>query len=160
MSDDDEIQHGKNNNASFTDQCESYDQTSGETPQSGNRVVTFIRKALCCNSCQSSQSGQDEAANENLHAKCNPILLGLAIAFSRRPLIVLLITISLAFAITWIGLSEYGLPEFDDPYLVCLQQIETITYLAMVLNTVAFTFCRDLKQDPLPFQIESLRLGT
>lgn len=56
-------------------------------------------------------------AGEVVEVEAPRVLKGLAIIFSRRPFIILLITVIVAFSISWIGLSEYGLPEFDDPYL-------------------------------------------
>lgn len=122
MNDDDEneVQLRNNNNGSAnietsTNICANSYEFTEETFGWRGAFDNFIKCCKCGSQSQSSQNNLDEE-REN---KVNPIIKGLAIAFSRRPLVVLLITVLIAFTITWIGLSEYGLPEFDDPYLVC-----------------------------------------
>jgi hypothetical protein len=38
--------------------------------------------------------------------------------FTRQPVLVLFLTLVLGVTLSWLGLVQNGIPEFDDPYLV------------------------------------------
>lgn len=48
----------------------------------------------------------------------NSLLKCVARVFSKRPFVVLFLTLTFAALLTRFGISEFGFPEFEDPYLV------------------------------------------
>lgn len=136
MNDDEESPEQRrnlNNNGSPTNdafrEIFTDDQTIEYRESKRKSQGIFKRFLGICNCFRCSKNESSHRVSENVRVldteEGNPpemdhplILRGLALAFSRRPLVVLMLTVVIAFSITWIALSEYGLPEFDDPYLV------------------------------------------
>jgi hypothetical protein len=79
---------------------------------------------LCCGPSRN----KEDASNDSVHNDCEirteepknkfSLLLIVSRIFSRRPFLVLFLTLSLAGILCKFGLSAYGFPEFEDPYLV------------------------------------------
>lgn len=120
MEEDEENEAQSRNNNNRSPMHDGFESDSRDVGEQSAPETCWNKFILCVQRRNhKSQSSHTESLNqEEINKKPNPFLRGLVIAFSRRPLVVLLITILLALSGTWLGLTQYGWPEFDDPYLV------------------------------------------
>ncbi|XP_035704640.1 protein dispatched homolog 1 isoform X3 [Folsomia candida] len=82
------------------------------------------KRGCCCSSSDHNSTGNGEEDNEissrivqDKKEKPSPALSFVAKTFSRRPFLVLFITLSVSTIVSKFGISEYGFPDFEDPYL-------------------------------------------
>jgi hypothetical protein len=67
---------------------------------------------------QDHQIDENEPDNNKKRRPISPILHCVATLFSRRPFLVLFVTLTVSIILSKLGVSQYGYPDFEDPYLV------------------------------------------